>query len=1262
LINNSIQSSFSRTTVQLARHLSINAAVGIGTNISSTYDNGIIGQCFPLSQPDVLDSVRFYLRPGTPANQPVRAEVYACNAAGIPSGGVLASTITYTTTAQDALNGVVLSLPLQMPGLNLGAGTYFVGITENAGNLKLGTAAWYATPNQCFKRWNQNPYGSSAWTPLEQFGQQVALAIVPIFKPCLPISVSQSVQQASCGQANGSIALSLSGQSGAVQAIWQAAGGGLQGLQISNLAPGTYNCLLTDENGCQQTATSSISLLSPAVSIQLNSLQNNLCAGGTSGQISVAASGGIAPYNLSWTGPAGAISSPTNLTAGNYQLQLTDANSCQASASYTLTDPTPLTAQLNLLQGLACNGNSNGMLGLQFQGGVAPYALTWQGQPSNQSTFSNLAAGLYTAVITDAHGCSMQQQYQLSEPPVLQLVTVQQSNVLCAGQANGSVSVLASGGTAPYTYNWPSLNSSSPTQSGLAATSYMAHVTDNHGCVAMQTITISQPVSLQLQLLSQSNVTCFGHADGSAQLLAIGGTAPYVYTWPNLQQSGNQLLQVPAGSYTCTVHDANSCSSSLTLSITQNPAIQANLLSFQSALCGQANGALNVALSGGQAPYTQTWNTGQTNLLLTGLSAGVYSLNIHDALNCSYQQNFTVPSTNGPQLSLQSVQAASCFGAANGAIQLTLAQPAQLNAISWQPATGQGAGSLNYTNLSAGTYVCTVLDNANCQTQLSVVVPQASQLQLQIQNLQGASCFGDTNGAIQVQANGGTAPYAYFWPSISQVGSGQTNLSAGNYPCIVTDAHGCSDTLAIQLGQAPALAAQFTVQQAPVCSYSNGGVLLAAASGGSAPYVYNWNPLSASGPLLTQLTPGNVQLTIQDANGCQFQISYALEAQSVLNPQVTVVSESCFGAHDGSILLDSLGASSPTSVSWSNASSNFLLQQLGAGTYTAWLADALGCLDTLSLTIASTSNLQLTLSGTNQACPMTASGQLVAQQSGGLEPIQWSINGQIASSNSWSNLLPGLYSVTATDAATCQDSAMFVIEASDFTVQTSAIDALCVGFANGMAIVQPTGGQAPYATQWLNTLETGDSLIGLQPGTYFYEVHDAMNCVLTGSVLVQPSIELQLNAQISNELFGQDGTIQLAVSNGLSPYNYAWEDGQISASISALASGWYAVQVTDQNGCSLTDSLFVASELGLVTSEAPDFLVYPNPTTGMLYLPAAVENEWHLFLPNGTEICIQTQQENAPHSSFDLSRLPSGVYYLEVHNKQQVRRYPIVKL
>ena len=144
-----------------------------------------------------------------------------------------------------------------------------------------------------------------------------------------------------------------------------------------------------------------------------SSLQNNLCAGGTSGQISVAANGGLSPYNFSWTGPTGAITSPTNLVAGNYQLQLTDANGCSATASYILTDPAPLTAQINLIQGLACHGNANGVLGLQVQGGTMPYSISWQGQGSTQTSFSNLAAGVYTATLTDANGCSTQQQYAL---------------------------------------------------------------------------------------------------------------------------------------------------------------------------------------------------------------------------------------------------------------------------------------------------------------------------------------------------------------------------------------------------------------------------------------------------------------------------------------------------------------------------------------------------------------------------------------------------------------------------------------------------------------------------------------------------------------------------------------------------------------------------------------------------------------------------------------------------------------------------------
>jgi hypothetical protein len=337
LINNLVSTSFARTTNRLSKHVGISGEVGIGNNISAAYDNGIIGQTFALSNPDVLDSIRITLRPGTPANQPVRLEIYATNAQGVPIGSAIAQTLTHTTTTANSLNGVTLSLGVVGGSLNLTPGTYFIGVLENAGNIRLGASSLYYQAGTTFKRWNQNPYGATSWTPFEQFNQFVALAISPIFKPCLPLSIAAQVTQASCGQNNGAILLTPTGFSGQINFTWSPSASNTN--VLSSLPVGAYSCVLQDENACQMPYSTTIAMTSQSPSLSLVSQQNVLCYGQSTGSLSLAVTGGLSPYTYQWTGTTQLGPVLQNLAAGSYTLQVRDANNCNVIQTFSIAHP-----------------------------------------------------------------------------------------------------------------------------------------------------------------------------------------------------------------------------------------------------------------------------------------------------------------------------------------------------------------------------------------------------------------------------------------------------------------------------------------------------------------------------------------------------------------------------------------------------------------------------------------------------------------------------------------------------------------------------------------------------------------------------------------------------------------------------------------------------------------------------------------------------------------------------------------------------------
>jgi hypothetical protein len=279
---------------------------------------------------------------GTPSNQPIRVDIYATNASGIPIGSPIISTTTYTSTTSNSISGASINLPINGGTFNLSPGTYFFGVIENAGNIKLQTSTSYFKSNRAFMKWNQNPNGAAEWTPIENFGYTVGLAINPIFKICLPMQVSSTITNASCGQNNGAIQLSTSGGTGIFTFNWSNTNS--NNALNSNLSPGNYTCQLVDANQCtapQQNAT--ISMVSTAVISNVSIVSNPTCNGSTNGSISINASGGNGQFSYSWTPNLGNASSLTNLSAGTYTCQVTDGLGCSSIQQIALTQPNPLT-------------------------------------------------------------------------------------------------------------------------------------------------------------------------------------------------------------------------------------------------------------------------------------------------------------------------------------------------------------------------------------------------------------------------------------------------------------------------------------------------------------------------------------------------------------------------------------------------------------------------------------------------------------------------------------------------------------------------------------------------------------------------------------------------------------------------------------------------------------------------------------------------------------------------------------------------------
>jgi len=290
--------------------------------------------------------------------------------------------------------------------------------------------------------------------------------------------------------------------------------------------------------------------------------------------------GGTAPFNWTWnrTSPTGGPITGTgttisNLSAGSYSVNVSDANGCFGSFSTLVTDPVGLSA-IATPTNIACSGGV-GTISLAVTGGTSPYTYSWSetgvpGFSAITQNLSNLTAGTYNVTATDAHNCTVNTSATVAQPTTALTVTSAQTNVSCKSGSNGTITPSVAGGTAPFTYDWADVSgiSNSKVRTSLAVGTYGLTVTDANGCTASHSYTITEPLLLSLST-SKTDATCPGNLDGAIVLTVSGGTPSYTYDWADLTGTSNPKDRpgIAAGTYSVTVTDGNGCTATISATV-----------------------------------------------------------------------------------------------------------------------------------------------------------------------------------------------------------------------------------------------------------------------------------------------------------------------------------------------------------------------------------------------------------------------------------------------------------------------------------------------------------------------------------------------------------------------------------------------------------------------------------------------------------------------------------------------------------------------
>ena len=964
------------------------------------------------------------------------------------------------------------------------------------------------------------------------------------------------------GSSTGSLTVTASGGTPAYTYLWSNAA---TTATAGSLAAGAYTVTVTDANGC--TAIASATITEPtALSATISSSTNVDCNGNSTGSATVSASGGTTSYTYLWSNAA-TTATASSLPAGAYTVTVTDANGCTATANVTLTEPNPLVANATLDNDVSCNGFTDGGATASATGGTGAYTYLWSNAETT-AAITNQGAGTYTVTVTDANGCTSVASVSISQPTALGSSITSQTNVACNGGASGAATVAATGGTTPYTYLWSNA-ATTAIASSLMAGNYSVTVTDANGCTSTSSVTITEPSALSSTITSQTNVACNGDATGSATVSVSGGTTAYTYAWSS---GGTAAVEtgLGAGTYSVTITDANGCTDLASVTITEPTALSATISSQTNVDCnGSSTGAATVTASGGTPSYTYAWSSGGTGAIETGLAAGTYTVTVTDANGCTETASLTITEPTAVVASITSQTNVSCFGNNSGSATAAATGGTGSYTYLWSTA----ATTMTINSLSAGTYTVTITDANGCTGSISVTITQPTAISASITSQTNVDCNGNSTGSATVTATGGTPNYTYAWIS-GGTSATENNLGAGTYTVTVTDANGCQDIATVTITEPTALTATITSQTDVDCNGNSTGSATVSASGGTTSYTYAWSS-GGTAATATGLAAGAHTVTVTDANGCTTTAMATITEPTALVATATVDSNvTCSGFSNGGATASGSGGTGAYTYLWSNAAGTASITGVAAGSYTVTITDANGCTDVTSVNITEPTTLNATITAqTNVDCNGNSTGSATVSASGGTTSYTyaWSSGGTAATAT---GLAAGAHTVTVTDANGCTATTMVTItEPTALTLTVNTTDVTSNGATDGSATatVGVGTGTSPYTYNWSNG-GTGSIIVNLAAGPYTVTVTDANGCTIVSNGIVgEPGVLLGLiNSTDVSCNGGSDGTATSLINGGVSPYMYAWSNGQTTSGINGLSAGVYTLTVTDGNGITIT--------------------------------------------------------------------------------------------
>lgn len=1003
----------------------------------------------------------------------------------------------------------------------------------------------------------------------------------------------------------------------------------------------------------------------------------------------------------------------TNLYADSYTLTVTDTNGCEVSRVFEVQQPEELEVSILETTSIACFGDETGELTAVASGGfpiaaqISDYVFSWEKIEADSSlspiisgngenTLSNIGVGNYQVTISDTKGVSTFDTFEVLSPELLAIGTPVITPENCYGDNGAAVQVTVTGGPKDevlgtyleYTYAWtkvgdPSFSANTQNLIDINEGGYELAVTDANGCTANLEVTVALTnPKIEFSNLQGTDLTGFETANGRISFEVTGGTGDLSYSWtmaedPLFTANTKDIDNLARGTYSLVVTDASGCTQEIAQELIEPNALEVSLSEEQANNCYDGNTAdLTANVTGGfplnatATDYSYQWFKiedtveqellGELNSVLFDQSFGTYKVMVSDINGNTNESTIIITAPDELRLANILIKEIDCYGDDNGSISVdVIGGPVdglgnyQAYQYLWikEGDTSFSSDTKDIANLSAGSYVLSIVDANLCMATFTAIEIQAidQELSAEVTLQRDLTGFETNNGSIDITVLGGTPPYTYVWEQAEDINFSEltediSGLSQGNYSVLITDAHGCTTATQATVTQPELLEVGLSIDTSITCKDTETGAIMAVVNGGVEAYTYNWfkvegtveTPLTDTEALLTTIAAGLYKIQVVDANGNEAVSTIEIgEPDAIAISDTAITNVTCNRAYNGSIAITLVGGTAPYTFVWSNGVRTQNLNNIGGGTYEVRITDTKGCEYTEVFEVTEPNALQ-TLGDTVRIYPSSATatdGRISVTIIGGTPPYlyEWKnsagqnafIEMNAAGLTTINNTTSEIYGLEVTDANNCvlsipdvNDIEVLALEA--IIVQQNVL--LCSGetTASIQASVQggiPFNSALSYTYEWFNA-NTGTSIGANLPeiqdlgeGSYYVRVTDAVGVrIQSDSIEITAPNVLEaedLEATFINCGTGEDWNISTNVTGGTPPYRYFWNKSTVDApTIENVASGFYTVSIVDFNGCSVEKSITLTPPAALEITESITIPLCYDACTGEISLSA----------------------------------------------------------